>query len=76
MTAADIMLNLKLVSVAVRKRDRNYAMPLLEGGPMTANIMPWLVMGFILFGLMLLMMASFVRKIGARFRNIHDGALG
>jgi len=76
MTAADIMLNLKLVSVAVRKCGHNYATPFLEGGPMTANKMLWLVMGFILFGLILLVMASFIRKIGTRFRNMHDGVLG
>jgi CHASE1-domain containing sensor protein len=76
MTAADIMLNLKLVSVAVRKRGRNYAMPFLEGGPTTVNKMPWLVVGFILFGLILLVMASFIRKIGTRFRNMHNGAIG
>ena len=39
------------------------------------RILVWLIaVSFILFGLMLLVMASFVRKIGARFRNMHERA--
>lgn len=37
------------------------------------RILVWLIaVAFVLFGLMLLVMASFVRKIGMRFRNMHE----
>ena len=39
------------------------------------RILVWLIAAaFVLFGLMLFVMASFVRKIGTRFRNMHERA--
>ena len=39
------------------------------------RILVWLIAAvFILFGLMLFVMANFVRKIGARFSNMHERA--
>lgn len=39
------------------------------------RILVWLIAAvFILFGLMLFVMASFVRKISRRFRNMHERA--
>ena len=37
------------------------------------RILVWLIAAaLVLFGLMLLVMASFVRRIGMRFRNMHE----
>lgn len=51
MTPADTMFKLELVSVAVRKRGRDDAMPFLEGGPMTTSKMPWLIAGVVCLSL-------------------------
>ena len=37
------------------------------------RILAWIIAAvFVLLGIMMLMMASFVRKIGARFQTMHD----